>query len=137
MCLLNKRSFCFVHQSLFFFLGLLDFSILRPQSRSHGFCSQVFYLFFLCFPTSFLSLVEILCFPTSFLSLVEILKYLHSYHFLIFAPNMACDPSQGYFTKEKKTLHLKLGLQRTYSSLGDIKNNLFSFQERLIRTNKF
>jgi hypothetical protein len=50
---------------------------------------------------------------------------------------MGCDPNQGYFTKEKKTLHLKLGLQRTYSSLGDIKNSLFSFQERLIRTDKF
>jgi hypothetical protein len=51
---------------------------------------------------------------------------------------VGCDSSKGFLTKIKKTsLQLKLELQRTYLSIQDIKNGLFSFQVRLVRTNKF
>jgi len=49
---------------------------------------------------------------------------------------MGCGPSQDYLIKKKNSFQLKLGLQRTYISLKDIKNGLFSFQARLVRSDK-
>jgi hypothetical protein len=84
----------------------------------------------------FIGILFFLGFSTTFSSLVYILRYLHSHHFLILAPSVECDPSYGYLIKEKLSLQLKLGLQGTHSSLGNIKSGLFSFQARLVRTNK-
>jgi len=85
----------------------------------------------------FTSILSFLGFPTTFSSLVDTLKYIHSHYFLILALSMGCDPSQGYLTKEKNSLQLKLELQGTYSSIRDIKNGLSSFQIRLVRIDKF
>jgi hypothetical protein len=114
-CFLDTRvSFQdFSFSKAFFFVGLIGLSYYAASIK-------IIWILF----TGILLCVG---FFTTFSSLVDILKYLHSHHFLILAPGVGCDPSQGYLTKKKISLQLKLGLQGTYSSLGNIKSGLSLF----------
>jgi hypothetical protein len=58
------------------------------------------------------------------------------FHYLpILAPNVGCDPSQGFLTKKNSiSTHIRNAMDKLIFK--DIKNSISSFQVRLVRSNK-
>ena len=95
----RKRSFCLCvfsrlsFSKAFFFFSFFFFRLIVLSYYAASIkISLIPFIGILLFFLDFL---------TTFSSLIDILKYLYFHHFLILAPDVGCDLSQGYLTNKK------------------------------------